>query len=109
MSKVKLTVRELKDLGLWERVCDYKGWSRNNSQSDDIIIEFDSKFDADITEKEVKKLKEIRTYFNHLYASYFNLPAEVRYKIENTENLSLKACVEGGLVTIDNIFRKIDN
>lgn len=48
MSKVSMTARQIKDLGLWDKVCEYTGinpWAFNEGQiTDDEIIEFDSEF-----------------------------------------------------------------
>lgn len=48
MSKVSMTVRQITDLGLWDKVCEYKGWNpyiKNHGQIDDNeIVEFDSEF-----------------------------------------------------------------
>lgn len=48
MSKVELTVRQIIDLGLWEKVCDYKGWDyyilNEGRISEDELVEFDSTF-----------------------------------------------------------------
>lgn len=48
MSKISMTARQIKDLGLWDQVCEYTGinpWAFNEGQiTDDEIIEFDSEF-----------------------------------------------------------------
>lgn len=48
MSKVSMTVRQIKDLGLWDKVCDYKNinpYAINEGLINyDDIIEFDTEF-----------------------------------------------------------------
>jgi hypothetical protein len=48
MAIVRMTVRQLDKLGLWEKVREYKGWNpyiRNEGQiSEDEIVEFDDDF-----------------------------------------------------------------
>ena len=55
MSKIKMTVKQIKDLGLWDKICDYKGWNpyclSEGLIDYDEIVEFDSEFKA------IKKIK----------------------------------------------------
>lgn len=48
MSLIKMTVREIMDLGLWEKVCKYKGydeWILNEGKiGENDTIEFDTEF-----------------------------------------------------------------
>lgn len=48
MSKVSLTVRQIMNLGLWDKVCEYKHWSPwiyNEGQIDENeIVDFDDEF-----------------------------------------------------------------
>lgn len=44
MSKIQMTVEQIKDLGLWEKVCDYKGINPSDDVDMDKTIEFDTKF-----------------------------------------------------------------
>lgn len=48
MAKVELTVKQIMNLGLWERVCDYKGWDYyiyNEGMIDENeVVEFDDEF-----------------------------------------------------------------
>ncbi len=52
MSVVKMTVRQIVDLGLWEKVCEYKGWDyyirREGTISDEEEVEFDTEFKKEI-------------------------------------------------------------
>lgn len=45
MSKVKLTVRQIMNLGLWEKVCEQKNWNpyilNEGLISEDEIVEID--------------------------------------------------------------------
>ena len=46
MSKISMTLKQILDLGLWDRVCEYKGWmpfEKNNMSISD-IVEFDTEF-----------------------------------------------------------------
>lgn len=60
MSKISMTVRQIKDLGLWDKVCEYKDinpWAINEGSIEyDDVIEFDTEF------KEEDKLKEYLKY-----------------------------------------------
>lgn len=78
MSNVKMTVRQIKDLGLWEKVCDYKGinpWGINEGLIDyDDIIEFDTEFKVlntrnikDFLEDRYEYVEEIKNKANKLY------------------------------------------
>lgn len=55
MAKIEMTVRQIFNLGLWEKVCDYKGWDYyllNEGIIDyDDTVEFDDQFEK---EKEKK-------------------------------------------------------
>lgn len=63
MSIVKMTVRQITDLGLWDKVCEYKGWNpwiKNEGQIDsDEIVEFDSEFKKDDASQEKSILELI--------------------------------------------------
>jgi hypothetical protein len=55
-----MTVKQIFDLGLWDKVCEYKGWNSwcySEGQIDsDEIVEFDSEF-----KKLIKELQNIYT------------------------------------------------
>ncbi|MGJ0846583.1 hypothetical protein ACR77J_07835 [Tissierella praeacuta] len=59
MSKVKMTVRQIMDLGLWNKVCEYKKWDPwilNEGRIDyDEIVEFDSEFKEEEIEIEYSR------------------------------------------------------
>ncbi|WCK57060.1 hypothetical protein PP175_28135 (plasmid) [Aneurinibacillus sp. Ricciae_BoGa-3] len=48
MATIKLTVLQLLNLGLWEKVCEYKGWSpwifNEGRIREDELVEFDDEF-----------------------------------------------------------------
>ncbi|XZN14429.1 hypothetical protein ACSW9O_15290 (plasmid) [Clostridium perfringens] len=83
MSNVKMTVQQIKDLGLWDKVCDYKGinpWSTNEGLINyDDIIEFDTEF-KEVDKKNIKDflkdrsdyVAEIRNNANKLYYEIYN-------------------------------------
>lgn len=51
MAKIQLTVRQIINLGLWEQVCEYKGWDTwilNEGRIDeDDVVEFDDTFEKE--------------------------------------------------------------
>jgi len=61
MSEVKMTVQQIMDLGLWEKVCEYKGWNiwivNEGKMQEDEIVEFDTTFPKD-TRTPAQKLAE---------------------------------------------------
>lgn len=86
MGNVKMTVKQIKDLGLWEKVCDYKGinpWGVNEGLIDyDDIIEFDTEFKVlntrnikDFLEDRYEYVEEIKNKANKLY-----------YKVNNSKD-----------------------
>lgn len=52
MSKVSMTVQQIKDLGLWDKVSEYLGinpWALNEGQIDnDEVLEFDTEFKKEV-------------------------------------------------------------
>lgn len=70
MAKIELTVRQIMNLGIWDKVCEYKGWSpyilNEGRISEDEKVTFDDEFKRE----EYKK------------AIYF-------YRIEDTEESGL--------------------
>lgn len=49
MAKTELTVRQIMDLGIWEKVCEYNNWSpyilREGLIGEDELVIFDSNFE----------------------------------------------------------------
>ena len=73
MSKVELTVRQIKNLGLWAEVCDYKGWNpymlNEGRISEDEIVEFDDKFEKKVDNQNTYSTPEEKV--KELYDSYY--------------------------------------
>ena len=48
MANIELTVKQIMNLGLWEKVCEYKGWEtyivNEGGISVDDLVEFDDEF-----------------------------------------------------------------
>ena len=62
MANIELTYRQIKNLGLWDKVCEYKGWDTWNDDSfaESDIIEFDDGFkNASQWETEYRKSIEV--------------------------------------------------
>lgn len=62
MAIIKLTVRQIVNLGLWDKVCDYRGWDQWSFREDlktreDERIDFDDEF-----KKETKCRNEYNEY-----------------------------------------------
>lgn len=70
MAKIELTVKQIQNLGLWEKVCDYKGWDyyaiNEGKIAEDDIVEFDDTFE---TNKEPINIDNFSYIFNSLYSS----------------------------------------
>lgn len=66
MSKVSLTVKQIMNLGLWDKVCDYKGWNPycyNEGQIDsNEIVEFDDEFKKECDKYEKPFIEELNEY-----------------------------------------------
>lgn len=63
MAETTLTVRQIMDLGLWEQVCEYKGWNKwilNEGQiQEDELVTFDSEFKKEGEVKKIIKWKDV--------------------------------------------------
>lgn len=59
MAEVTLTVRQIMNLGLWDKVCGYKGWSEWSYNEGRIeeneLVTFDDTFEKVVTTKENTK------------------------------------------------------
>lgn len=70
MSKVEMTVQQISDLGLWEKVCEYKGWNKwilNEGRIDaNEFVEFDSEFKKQELEMERFKMGFEDSYGNDI-------------------------------------------
>ncbi|MFA1510014.1 hypothetical protein ACDN41_12360 [Priestia aryabhattai] len=66
MAVIELTVKQIQNLGLWSKVCEYKGWDEyivNEGRiSDDELVKFDDEFKKDeeliLTRRDLIKLCE---------------------------------------------------
>lgn len=69
MAETTLTVRQIIDLGLWEKVCDYKGWSyyilNEGRIMEDELVTFDSEF-----KKEEREFNDAGN--NYVYGLFSN-------------------------------------
>ena len=76
MSKVVMTIKQVVDLGLWEKVCEYKGWDvwcLNEGRVDYLDeVEFDTEF-----KKEPSKYQEASPILNDSMKMYaYNISCE---------------------------------
>lgn len=84
MAKIELTVKQIMNLGLWDKVCEYKGWNTwilNEGQIDENdLVEFDDAF-----KKEVE--------WHHLN---YNHGDSVSYRVDVQEEIVEIKVVTGG-------------
>lgn len=56
MGMVRMTVKDIMNLGLWDKVCEYKNWNpyiiREGRIDDDEMVEFDSEFKKKVSSGE---------------------------------------------------------
>jgi len=76
MSLVTMTVKQIMDLGLWDKVCEYKGWDvwiLNEGKIDSLEeVEFDTEF-----KKEFNKYREVLPILNDNMRLYsYNINCE---------------------------------
>jgi len=76
MSLVTMTVKQIMDLGLWDKVCEYKGWDvwiLNEGKIDSLEeVEFDTEF-----KKEFNKYREVLPILNDNMKLYsYNINCE---------------------------------
>jgi len=68
MAQTTLTVRQIMDLGLWEKVCEYQGWDsyiyNQGRIGEDDLVTFDSNFEKE-KEEETMQLKTYYYKANH--------------------------------------------
>lgn len=59
MAKVELTVKQIINLGLWEKVCDYRGWNtwilNEGKMDENETVEFDDEFKKEVKTTESNK------------------------------------------------------
>lgn len=89
MSMVSMTVKQIKDLGLWDKVCEYKGinpWAINEGIMDyDDIIEFDTEFKAEDKLKEY--LLDNKGYISDIRADLSELIENIDYNRKSGKEL----------------------
>lgn len=76
MSKVTLTVQQIINLGLWDRVCEYKGWRedicRDGTVKRDELVDFDDEFRKETLQEEPvldKVSIMVEVHFNKILSS----------------------------------------
>lgn len=94
MSQVRLTVKQIMNLGLWDKVCEYKGynpWILNEGGiSHDDYIEFDDEFKK---EEEIDNTIQVRIVVRYSN-TIFN--ENIEKEVENLEEaFSLKETCDG--------------
>jgi len=65
MAEIELTVKQITNLGLWDKVCEYKGWDewiiKEGKINEDELVTFDDEF-----KKENKWTVEYTNYINEI-------------------------------------------
>lgn len=61
MAVIELTVKQIMNLGLWDKVCEYKGWepyilSEGRIDEDELVM-FDDTFEKDYDKQEENELR----------------------------------------------------
>src|SRR5690625_312568 len=106
MSKIKMTVKQIFDLGLWEKVCDYKGWEyhiyNEGRISDEELVEFDTNFKKKnklFTSEEYRVLDRMYGLFQKLEDCLMSMDEESQKKISefHSEHSTLQHCIRWGL------------
>jgi len=59
MSLIKLRVKNIKNLGLWNRVCEYRNWNNWTPIDDEEVVEFDDRF---VKDEVVARLNKANMY-----------------------------------------------
>lgn len=63
MAKIELKVRQIMNLGLWDKVCEHKGWNpyilREGRIDEDELVEFDDEFEKENQENEIKYIEDL--------------------------------------------------
>lgn len=65
MTEVTMTVRQIVDLGLWDKVCDYKGWNSWILNEGRIDENEDVTFDSKLRKEEVRSSRHDLAEFLH--------------------------------------------
>lgn len=59
---IKLTVRSIMNLGLWGRLCEYKGWDKLIVREGLISLDSEVEFDDEFLKKDVVPIEKLKTY-----------------------------------------------
>lgn len=105
MSMIKMTVRQIMDLGLWDEVCEYKGINpyaiNEGLMEDSDIIEFDTEF-----KKEEPKEQELcYAVYSYNRETYQERDVEYVYITKNNQE-TLKDAIDR-IISNGNIVGKI--
>ncbi|GAA0116948.1 MULTISPECIES: hypothetical protein [Clostridium] len=66
---IKLTVRNIMNLGLWGRLCEYKGWDKQIVQNGLISPDTEVEFDDEFLKKDVVPIEDLKIFL-------FNISSE---------------------------------
>lgn len=59
---IKLTVRSIMNLGLWGRLCEYKGWDKLIVSEGLISLDSEVEFDDEFLKKDVVPIEKLKIY-----------------------------------------------
>lgn len=67
---IKLTVKNLINLGLWGRLCEYKGWDKHIVSDGLISVDSEVEFDDEFLKKDVVPIDQLKMFL-------FNINSDV--------------------------------
>ncbi|WP_461613129.1 hypothetical protein [Clostridium sp. Marseille-QA1073] len=67
---IKLTVKNLINLGLWGRLCEYKGWDKHIVRDGLISLDSEVEFDDEFLKKDVVPIDQLKMFL-------FNINSDV--------------------------------
>ncbi|MFR1707427.1 MAG: hypothetical protein ACLSV2_00870 [Clostridium sp.] len=59
---IKLTVRSIMNLGLWGRLCEYKGWDKLIVREGLISLDSEVEFDDEFLKKDVVPIEQLKVF-----------------------------------------------
>lgn len=65
MAIIKLSVKEIRQRGLWDKVCDYNGWSKTIFDDGEIHELDDIEFDDSLVEEEKKNEENTKIIYTY--------------------------------------------
>jgi len=94
MTIIKLSVREIRERGIWDKVCDYNSWSKDIFDDGEIHELDEIEFDDRILEKETDYTENTKlTYTYNVKESYTS--NYVNWKVQELEAYNLyDACYQ---------------